>query len=156
MMRALALGLAAAFGAGVLFGVGLVVSQMIDPGKVLAFLDVAGRWDPSLALVMAGALAVAVPGFWLAQARGAPALGGRFDTPATPAIDAELLVGAAIFGIGWGLVGFCPGPAIASLAFARPESLVFVLAMLAGAWLYHAGRSRRESARSDEKRASAT
>lgn len=139
MMR----GLATALGTGMLFGVGLVVSRMIDPGKVLAFLDVAGRWDPSLALVMAGALAVAVPGFRLAQARGAPALGGRFDAPATRRIDGELLVGAAIFGVGWGLVGFCPGPAIASLAFARPESLVFVLAMLADAWLHHSGRARR-------------
>lgn len=136
------LGLVAALGAGVLFGVGLVVSQMIDPGKVLAFLDVAGRWDPSLALVMAGALAVAVPGFRLAQARGAPALGGGFDAAANPDIDRRLVAGAAIFGVGWGLVGFCPGPAIASLAFARSESLIFVLAMLAGAWLYHASWGR--------------
>ena len=81
--------LGAALAAGMLFGVGLVVSQMIDPGKVLAFLDVAGRWDPSLALVMVGALAVAVPGFRLAQARGAPALGGRYDVPATRAMRSE-------------------------------------------------------------------
>jgi uncharacterized membrane protein YedE/YeeE len=135
--------LAAALGAGVLFGIGLVVSQMIDPGKVLAFLDVAGKWDPSLALVMAGALAVAVPGFRLAQARGAPALGGRFDAPANPAIDRRLLAGAAVFGAGWGLVGFCPGPAIASLAFGGTESLIFVLAMLAGAWLHHVIRARQ-------------
>jgi uncharacterized protein len=134
--------LAAALGAGVMFGAGLVVSQMIDPGKVLAFLDFAGKWDPSLALVMAGALAVAVPGFWLSQARGAPARGGRFDAPANPGIDRRLLAGAALFGVGWGLVGFCPGPAIASLAFGRWESLVFVLAMLAGAWIYHASRHR--------------
>jgi uncharacterized protein len=129
-----------------LFGVGLVVSRMVDPGKVLAFLDVAGRWDPSLALVMAGALAVAIPCFRLARARGAPALGGRFDAPATRTVDRELLAGAAVFGVGWGLVGFCPGPAIASLVFARPESLVFVLAMAAGAWLYHAGRAIRPPA----------
>ena len=134
--------LAAALGAGVMFGAGLVVSQMIDPGKVLAFLDFAGKWDPSLALVMAGALAVAVPGFRLAQARDAPALGGRFDAPANPGIDRRLLAGAALFGVGWGLVGFCPGPAIASLGFGRWESLVFVLAMLAGAWIYHASRRR--------------
>ena len=140
------LGLAAALGAGVLFGVGLVVSRMVDPGKVLAFLDVAGRWDPSLALVMAAALAVAIPGFRLAQARGEPVSGGQFDAPAQRTIDRELLAGAAVFGIGWGLVGFCPGPAIASLAFARPESLVFVLAMAAGAWLYHARRGRRAPA----------
>ena len=136
------LALVAALGSGTLFGIGLVVSQMIDPGKVLAFLDVAGRWDPSLALVMVGALAVAVPGFRLAQARSVPALGGRHDAPSRPTIDRELLAGAAVFGVGWGLVGFCPGPAIASLAFARPESLIFVLAMLAGAWLYYAGGRR--------------
>jgi len=130
-------GLAAALAAGVLFGVGLVVSQMIDPGKVLAFLDVAGRWDPSLALVMVGALAVAIPGFRLAQRRDAPVLGGRFEVPAQRAVDRRLVIGGGIFGVGWGLVGFCPGPAIASLAFGRLESLVFVLAMVAGAWVYH-------------------
>ena len=135
--------LGAALGAGMLFGVGLVVSQMIDPGKVLAFLDFAGRWDPSLALVMAGALAVAAPGFRLAQARGAPALGGRYDVAAIRTIDRRLIVGAAIFGVGWGIVGFCPGPAIAALAFARPEALVFVVAMLAGAGLHHRGRAGR-------------
>jgi uncharacterized membrane protein YedE/YeeE len=133
----------AALATGVLFGIGLVVSQMIDPGKVLAFLDIAGKWDPSLALVMAGALAVAIPGFRLAQRRAAPALGGRFDAPAQRTIDGGLLAGAALFGVGWGLVGFCPGPAIASLAFGRPESWIFVLAMVAGAWLYHAGPARR-------------
>jgi uncharacterized membrane protein YedE/YeeE len=135
--------LAAALGSGTLFGIGLVVSQMIDPGKVLAFLDVAGRWDPSLALVMVGALAVAVPGFRLAQASSVPVLGGRFDAPSHSTIDRKLLVGAAVFGVGWGLVGFCPGPAIASLAFARPESLIFVLAMLAGAWLHPVTAARR-------------
>jgi uncharacterized membrane protein YedE/YeeE len=135
--------LAAALGSGTLFGIGLVVSQMIDPGKVLAFLDVAGRWDPSLALVMVGALAVAIPGFRVAQARSVPVLGGRFDAPSRPTVDRKLLVGAAVFGVGWGLVGFCPGPAIASLAFARPGSLIFVLAMLAGAWLHHATAARR-------------
>ncbi|MFV1224599.1 hypothetical protein QML00_28705, partial [Klebsiella pneumoniae] len=82
----------------------------------------------------------------LAQARGAPALGGRFAGVPQRPIDRELLAGAAVFGIGWGLVGFCPGPAIASLAFARPESLVFVLAMAAGAWLYHTSPARRAPA----------
>lgn len=124
-------------------GAGLVVSQMVDPGKVLGFLDLTGRWDPSLALVMTGALAVAAPGFRRAQARGAPAFGGTFEAPPHRAIDGRLLAGAALFGVGRGLVGFCPGPAIASLAFVRPESLVFVLAMGAGAWLYHAGGGRR-------------
>ena len=139
-------GLAAALGAGILFGVGLVVSQMIDPGKVLAFLDVAVRWDPSLALVMVGALAVAIPGFRLAQRRDAPVLGGRFEVPAQRAVDRRLVIGGGIFGVGWGLVGFCPGPAIASLAFGRLESLIFVLAMVAGAWVYHMYRARRAPA----------
>lgn len=140
------LGLAVALGAGVLFGAGLAVSQMVDPGKVLAFLDLAGRWDPSLALVMAGALAIAIPGFRLARARPGPALGGRFEAPPARPVDRDLLTGAAIFGLGWGLVGFCPGPAIASLAFGRAESLLFVLAMIAGAWIYHNRAARRVSA----------
>jgi len=133
---------AAVLGAGIAFGTGLVISQMIDPGKVLAFLDIAGKWDPSLALVMVGALAVAIPGFRLAAARKAPMLGGRFDQPGQRAIDSRLLAGAAVFGIGWGLVGFCPGPAIAALAFGKWEALVFVLAMLAGAAAFHLGQPR--------------
>ena len=134
--------LAVALASGTLFGIGLVVSQMIDPGKVLAFLDVAGSWDPSLALVMAGALAVAVPGFRLARARSVPLLDGRFEAPSRAAIDGTLLVGAAVFGVGWGLVGFCPGPAIASIS--HPERYgIFVLAMAAGAWLYYATAARR-------------
>jgi uncharacterized membrane protein YedE/YeeE len=138
--------LAAALIAGALFGVGLVVSQMIDPGKVLAFLDIAGRWDPSLVLVMAGALMVAIPGFRLARRQDAPVLGGRFDRPTRQTIDRRLVTGAAIFGIGWGLVGFCPGPAIAALAFGRLEAVIFVLAMVAGAWVFHAYRARRSPA----------
>ena len=133
----------AALGAGIVFGIGLVISQMIDPGKVLAFLDIAGKWDPSLALVMAGALAVAIPGFRLAAARRAPMFGGRFDQPGRRAIDSRLLAGAAMFGIGWGLVGFCPGPAIAALAFGKWQALVFVLAMLTGAAVFHLGRRDR-------------
>jgi uncharacterized membrane protein YedE/YeeE len=136
-------GSAAALGAGTLFGIGLVVSQMIDPGKVLAFLDIAGRWDPSLALVMAAALAVAIPGFRLTAARRAPMFGGSFDQPRQRPIDGRLLAGAAVFGTGWGLVGFCPGPAIAALAFGKWQALVFVLAMLTGAAAFHLGPRRR-------------
>jgi uncharacterized protein len=138
--------LLATLGAGIVFGAGLVVSQMIDPGKVLAFLDVAGAWDPSLALVMVGALAVAIPGFRLAAARNAPVFGGGFDRPSRQAIDGRLLGGAAVFGIGWGLVGFCPGPALAALAFGRWEAALFVLAMLAGMWLFRLGRWKRTAA----------
>lgn len=133
----------AALAAGVLFGVGLAVSQMVNPAKVLAFLDVAGRWDPSLALVMAGALAVALPGFRLAGRRPAPLLADRFHAPARSPVDAPLLAGAALFGLGWGLVGFCPGPAIASLAYGRIESVGFVVAMLAGAWLWRGALAPR-------------
>jgi uncharacterized membrane protein YedE/YeeE len=122
--------------AGLLFGAGLAVSQMADPAKVLAFLDVgaipSGGWDPSLALVMAGALAVSFVGFRIARARARPLAADRFEWPTRTDIDARLVTGSAIFGIGWGLVGYCPGPAIASLAWGRTETIVFVLAMIAG------------------------
>ncbi|HEX2134900.1 MAG TPA: DUF6691 family protein [Microvirga sp.] len=139
---------AAALLSGTVFGLGLAVSGMVNPAKVLAFLDIAGRWDPSLALVMAGALAVAFVGFRLVLRRRAPLFAGRFELPSAREIDARLLGGAALFGIGWGLVGFCPGPAIASLAFAWKEPLIFLAAMLAGAWLYRASARARPPATS--------
>src|SRR5262245_13491357 len=121
--------------AGLVFGAGLTVSQMVNPAKVLAFLDFAGiahgTWDPSLALVMAAALAVSAPAFHLAQKRGHAAL-GSLRIPTRRDLDLRLAAGAAIFGIGWGLVGFCPGPAIAGLGLGAKEALVFVAAMLAG------------------------
>ena len=122
--------------AGIVFGLGLAVSQMINPAKVLAFLDIAGRWDPSLALVMAGALAVTALGYRLALRRPAPLLAERFEVPTVREIDGRLLAGAVVFGIGWGLVGFCPGPAIASLAYGVKESIIFAAAMLAGMALF--------------------
>jgi uncharacterized protein len=128
--------------AGFAFGVGLAVSEMVNPAKVLAFLDVAGRWDPSLAFVMIGALAVTFVGFRLTAQRSGPVFGERFEVPTARSIDPALLLGAAIFGIGWGLVGFCPGPAIASLAFELRRPAIFLVAMVAGAGLYHYGRSR--------------
>ena len=122
--------------AGLLFGAGLAVSQMANPAKVLAFLDVgaipSGGWDPSLALVMAGALAVSFVGFRIARARARPLAAERFEWPTRTDIDTRLVAGSAIFGIGWGLVGYCPGPAIASLAWGRTETIVFALAMIAG------------------------
>lgn len=121
--------------AGILFGFGLAVSQMVNPAKVLGFLDLAGRWDPSLALVMAGAVAVTFVGFRLMQRRATPLFAPRFELPTRHELDARLIGGAAIFGVGWGLVGFCPGPAFASLAFGLRESLIFVAAMALGAWL---------------------
>ena len=105
----------AALAAGALFGVGLVIAQMTDPLKVLGFLDVAGDWDPSLAFVMAAAIPVTAAGIALGQHRGRPVLAAQFSRPRQTAIDMRLLTGAAIFGAGWGLVGYCPGPALASL-----------------------------------------
>lgn len=122
--------------AGLLFGAGLTVSQMVDPAKVQGFLDFAGiaggTWDPSLAFVMGGALAVTAIGYGLALRRAAPLMAPQFSLPTRTDIDARLIAGAAIFGVGWGLAGYCPGPAVASLAFGNAEALAFVVAMLAG------------------------
>jgi len=118
--------------AGLLFGAGLAVSGMIDPAKVLGFLDVAGAWDPSLAFVMGGALAVTAAGYRLAWRRPAPLADTRFHVPAAGAVDARLAAGAAVFGAGWGLAGFCPGPALAALSLGRWEPWVFVAAMVVG------------------------
>jgi uncharacterized membrane protein YedE/YeeE len=130
----------AALLSGLLFGAGLVVSQMVDPAKVQGFLDFggipAGAWDPSLAFVMAGALAITAPGYWLVLRRTAPVAAPKFLVPTRKDIDARLVSGAALFGIGWGLAGYCPGPAVAALAFGRAETAVFVVAMLLGMGLF--------------------
>ena len=117
---------------GLIFGLGLVISQMMNPAKVLTFLDVAGHWDPSLAFVMAGAIPVAAIGFYLGRHRRAPVVAKTFSTPAQTGIDARLIAGATVFGIGWGLVGFCPGPALAALQSGRWEVFTFVAAMIGG------------------------
>lgn len=124
--------------AGLIFGLGLAVSGMMDPARVLGFLDFAGVWDPSLAFVLAGAVAVSTLGVLLARRCAAPVLAQHFAWPTTTGIDVKLLAGAAIFGIGWGLAGFCPGPAIASLTLGIGKSVLFVLAMLAGMGVYRA------------------
>lgn len=126
----------AAFAAGLLFGLGLVVSQMVNPAKVLAFLDVFGDWDPSLAFVMAGAVAASSLGYALARRRGVPVLAPKLQIPTRRDLDSRLVTGAALFGIGWGLVGLCPGPALTGLALGRWEVYLFVAAMLAGMALY--------------------
>ena len=128
--------LAVALVAGVLFGAGLAVSGMMNPAKVLAFLDLAGDWDPSLALVMAAAVAMAVPAFRLAGRRSRPALARQFQIPSARQVDGPLLTGAALFGLGWGLVGLCPGPAVAVLTTALPDALVFFAAMMGGVILH--------------------
>lgn len=127
--------IALGFLSGLVFGLGLVISGMADPAKVLNFLDLAGSWDPSLAFVMAGATVTAFIGYRLVWRRSAPVLETRFDVPTNIQIDRPLILGAALFGIGWGIGGFCPGPAWAALPLLAPGTLVFLPAMLAGLWL---------------------
>ena len=127
--------------AGLVFGVGLTVSQMVDPAKVLGFLDFAGMvrgsWDPSLAFVMGGALLVSAPAYFVAQRRGRAALGPLFIPPRRR-LDKRLTVGAVVFGIGWGLAGFCPGPAVTALGFGAGKAVIFFAAMLGGMAVYEA------------------
>jgi uncharacterized membrane protein YedE/YeeE len=117
---------------GLVFGAGLLISGMVQPTKVLGFLDIFGTWDPSLAVVMAAALAVSVPGFMLANGRARPLLAAKSFWPTRSDIDRPLIAGAVLFGVGWGLVGLCPGPALESLATLSPGIIVFVAAMAGG------------------------
>jgi hypothetical protein len=117
---------------GVVFGLGLSLSQMINPDKVLGFLDISGSWDPSLALVMVGALTIAMPGFQWIRRQPKPLLDNEFHITAKTQLDKPLLIGAALFGIGWGMTGYCPGPAFASLALGNQEALYMVLSIYAG------------------------
>jgi uncharacterized protein len=128
---------------GLIFGWGLLISQMMQPAKVLAFLDIFGAWDPSLAVVMAAALAVSHLGYVLSKARTQPVLATRFDLPTRTTIDAPLVLGSALFGIGWGLVGLCPGPALENLATLVPRVVVFCVAMGLGMVLHHLWQNRR-------------
>ena len=117
---------------GLLFGLGLMLSGMTDPGKVIGFLDLFGAWDPSLALVMGGAIMVGVFAFTVAKKRTTTFLGGVLRFPTNADIDKKLVIGSLMFGAGWGIAGFCPGPAILSMAAGQPKALLFVVAMLAG------------------------
>jgi uncharacterized membrane protein YedE/YeeE len=121
-----------AFACGVLFALGLGIGGMTQPSRVLAFLDVAGDWDPRLAFVMLGAIAVYAPVYRLARRRPHPILATSYQLPARTEVDRPLVTGAALFGVGWGLAGLCPGPALTSLASGEPAALSFVAAMLAG------------------------
>jgi len=135
--------------AGLLFGFGLLLSGMANPAKVLNFLDFAGHWDPSLAFVMGGAVIVATIGYRLAFRQTKPLLDDSFHIPAARAVDRKLLLGAAIFGAGWGLVGLCPGPALVSILLGAPAIFVFVPAMLIGVasatWIKRAPSPERAS-----------
>lgn len=125
-----------AFLIGTLFGAGLIVSGMTDPSKVIGFLDLAGAWDPSLAFVMGGAVIVGLIAFRVARKRTAAFLGGAMHVPAARHIDRRLVLGSLVFGAGWGLAGFCPGPALVALGAGYDKAVVFVLAMLAGMALF--------------------
>lgn len=138
-----------AFVAGLIFGLGLMVAGMTNPAKILGFLDIAGNWDPSLALVMAGAIAVATFAFALARRRTTSALGSPMQLPTARTIDFRLVGGSVLFGIGWGLAGFCPGPAIVALGAGYAKAAVFVAAMLLGMGAFEIierNRARRHTA----------
>jgi uncharacterized membrane protein YedE/YeeE len=125
----------AALGSGVVFGLGLSLAQMTNPDKVLNFLDVTGTWDPSLLLVLGGAVALSTAAFRFVLKRRAPLWDNQFHMPLSTAKDKPLLIGSALFGVGWGLSGYCPGPAIASIGLGNPEALWVVPSIVAGAAL---------------------
>lgn len=129
---------------GLLFGTGLVVSGMTDPGKVIGFLDLFGTWDPSLALVMGGANLVGLVAFTVAKKRTTTFLGDAMHLPTSRDIDKRLLLGSLLFGAGWGLAGFCPGPAIVSLGAGQAKAAVFVAALLVGMLLFEINERRRQ------------
>ncbi len=133
MMKQLAAG-----AAGLVFGIGLWVSGMADPRKVIGFLDVTGAWDASLAFVMGGAVVATLAGFRIVKQRAKPLFDERFHLPTRKDIDLPLVAGAAVFGMGWGIAGYCPGPALTALATLSAEALVFVAAMVAGGLLQRA------------------
>ena len=139
-----------AFAVGLLFGMGLIISGMTDPSKIIGFLDIAGAWDPSLAFVMGGAILVGFVAFRFARRRTMSFLGGAMHIPTARQIDRPLILGGLAFGVGWGLAGYCPGPAVVALGAGQDQAVVFVIAMLAGMALYetadrffHARRRRR-------------
>lgn len=122
--------------AGLVFGLGLIVSGMANPAKVLGFLDLTGAWDPSLAFVMAGAIVVAALAFAVAKKRTVSLLGAAMTLPASRDIDRRLVIGSVVFGIGWGVAGFCPGPGLVALGMGELKALAFVAAMLAGMGIF--------------------
>ena len=133
--------------AGLVFGLGLIVSGMADPAKVVGFLDLGGAWDPSLAFVMAGAIAVGALAFAVARKRTVSFLGATMNLPTSREIDGRLVIGSVVFGIGWGVAGFCPGPGLVALGMGEVKALVFVAAMLVGMGAFELLERRRQTAR---------
>jgi uncharacterized membrane protein YedE/YeeE len=133
----------AALASGVVFGLGLSLAQMTNPDKVLNFLDISGLWDPSLLLVLGGAVVLSTLGYTLVFKRGAPVWDSLFHLPLPKSIDKPLVIGSALFGIGWGISGYCPGPAIASIGFGNPEALWVVPSIIAGGALQRWSRCRQ-------------
>lgn len=121
---------------GVIFGLGLIISEMVNPAKVIAFLDLAGAWNPSLGLVMAGAIAVALPAFYVAKRKQNSVCGMEMHLPNNKTIDTRLIVGSITFGVGWGVAGFCPAPALVSAATGQWQAIVFSLAMIVGFYVF--------------------
>jgi len=120
---------------GLIFGIGLIISGMTNPAKVIGFLDVTGSWDPSLIFVMGGAIIFVAPVFYLLRSKNKPFFGLSFQIPTIKKIDGKLILGSSLFGVGWGMVGLCPGPAISSLGLLQPFSILFVLSMISGFYL---------------------
>lgn len=135
---------------GLIFGVGLILAGMTDPSKVIGFLDIAGAWDPSLAFVMGGAIAVGAVAFRFASRRAANFLGGAMRMPTKNDIDRRLVIGSLLFGIGWGMGGFCPGPGITAIGTGNPKAVVFVVAMVAGMALFEMIERLRQSRRHEQ------
>nr|WP_210341647.1 DUF6691 family protein [Rhizobium setariae] len=135
----------AALASGIVFGFGLALSGMLNPARVQGFLDVTGAWDPTLAFVLGGAVVVSMAGMWLVKRMRQPVLGDTFHLPPTRGIDRRLIVGSAIFGFGWGLGGFCPGPAVASLSLGLGQTMLFVVFMVAGMVVHDRFVARRAS-----------
>lgn len=128
---------------GLIFGLGLIVSGMVNPTKVLGFLDITSAWDPSLAFVMAGAILIAAPAFRLAKQRTVSLMGADMKLPVSGQIDRRLVLGSLLFGTGWGIAGFCPGPGLVALAMGQAKAVVFVIAMLAGMSVFELIEQRR-------------
>lgn len=131
--------------AGLVFGIGLSLSQMIDPNKVINFLDVAGNWDPSLLLVMGGAVITTAIAYRIIFKRQKPVFENQFNLPTAKTIDLKLIGGAILFGVGWGMIGFCPGPAIAGLGVWFYEPLIVVASIIAGIWIHQFALKRRQN-----------